>query len=405
MTAANASAAPVNTGRIIGILGLLAAFAPLATDMYLPAFHRLAAHFGVPGGAIEVTLSVFFLGLAVGQAIYGPLIDRWGRRVPLLAGIGLYIVATLLCLFTSDIQVFTALRFLQAAGGAAGMIIGRAIVSDLFDAREGARAMSLLMAVMALGPILSPILGGFIITHADWRAIFVVMLAFGVLCATLVWFYIPETLAPARRQRQRPADVLRTWAELLTHARFVVPVLVGGFAQACMFAFITGSPFVLMTLHGVSAQAYGWLFALIACALIVFSQVNRWALRRAEPGAVMSVALVLNLVAGLGALAAVLSSSLVALLATLWLAVGSLGLIGANAAAVAMAASRKSPGSGSSLVGVSQFSFAFLVSGLVAALQNGTAWPMTGAIAVCGALANLLWFAAPASVRRAAARA
>lgn len=394
---------PANMPRIIGILGLLAAFAPLATDMYLPGFHKMAEYFGVAEGGIEVTLSVFFLGLAVGQALYGPLIDRWGRRAPLLAGIALYIAATLACLVTSDIHVFTALRFLQAVGGAAGMIVGRAIIADLLNPREGARALSLLLVVMALGPILSPILGGFIITEAGWKTIFIVMLGFGLLCAVLVWLHIPETLPPQRRQRHSPAHVLRMWGALLGDGRFVVPALVGGFAQACMFAFITGSPFVFMTLHSVSAQAYGWLFALIACALVVFSQVNRWALRRAEPGAVMGAALVLNLAAGLGTLAAAASGSLAALLVTLWLAIGSLGLIGANAAAIAMAASRQSFGSGSSLFGVAQFGFAFLVSGIVAALQNGTAWPMTGAIAACGALASLLWFAAPARIRKIAA--
>ncbi|MFT4266202.1 MAG: multidrug effflux MFS transporter [Xenophilus sp.] len=393
-------APPVHTTRLIAILGLLAAFAPLATDMYLPAFHQMALHFGVPEGGIEVTLSMFFLGLAAGQAIYGPLIDRWGRRGPLLAGIGLYTAATALCLSAADIGIFTGLRFLQAAGGAAGMIVGRAIVSDLFDAREGARALSTLMAVMTLGPILSPILGGFIIAHAGWRTIFLAMLAFGLLCITLVWRYVPETLPPARRQAQGPGGVLRVWLALLATPDFVLPALVGGLAQACMFAFITGSPFVFMTLHGVSAQGYGWLFALIASALVVFSQLNRGLLRRFQPGMVMGPALVLNCMAGLGTLAAAAADSLPGLLVALWLAIGALGLIGANAAATAMAASRSHPGSGSSLVGVLQFGFAFLVSGLVAALQNGTAWPMTGAIAACGALASLLWFMGPRLVRR-----
>lgn len=386
---------PIGTtppGVIIAILGMLAAFAPLATDMYLPAFHLMAEHFGVPEGGIEATLSVFFLGLAVGQGIYGPLIDRWGRRGPLLVGIGIFIVATALCLMTSDMRTFTALRFLQAAGGAAGMIIGRAIISDLFDATESARALSLLMAVMTLAPILAPILGGIIIVHVGWQAVFVVMLAFGVLCALLVWFFIPETLAPARRRAQSPRDILRTWFALVTDRRFIVPAVVGGLAQACMFAFITGSPFVFMRIHGASAQTYGWLFALIACALIVFAQINRIALRRRRPEFLLGLGLVLNVAAGVATVISVSTGSLLALLVPLWLAIGALGLIGGNAAAIGMAASREYPGSGSSLIGVLQFSWAFLISSLLAAARAETAYPMTVAIAGCGSLAALLWF-------------
>ena len=380
-------------GRIIAILGMLAAFAPFATDMYLPGFHLMAEHFGVAEGGIEVTLSVFFLGMAIGQAIYGPLIDRFGRRIPLLVGIGIFVATTVLCLMTSDISVFTGLRFLQAVGGCAGMIVGRAIVSDLFDAGESARALSLLMAVMTLAPILAPILGGFIIAHVGWKAVFLFMLAYGLLCAALVWFFVPETLSPENRRIENLSGIFLTWLSLIADRAFIVPALVGGLAQACMFAFITGSPFVFINLHGASAQTYGWLFALIACALIVSTQINRAALRRKSPAYLLGAALILNVVAGIGAVLAVATGSLIVLLVPLWFAIGGLGFIGANAAAIAMRASGRHSGSGSSLIGVLQFGCAFIVSSLVAATQNGTAYPMTMAIAGCGISATLLWFA------------
>lgn len=387
-----AQVSPATARRIIPVLGMLSAFAPLATDMYLPAFHPMEAYFQVPPGGLESTLSVFFLGLAVGQAVYGPLIDRLGRRGPLLFGIGLYIAATVACLLTTEIGLFTALRFFQAMGGCAGMIIGRAIIRDLFDAREAARALSLMMVVMTLGPILSPIIGGFIVAHTDWRAVFYVMLGFGALCAVLVWLLVPETLPFEARQSEGIGGILRGWGELLSDRRFVVPALVGGLGQASLFAFITGSPFVFMTLNGVGAQAYGWLFALIAGALIVSANINRWALHRHGPDVLLGLALILNLVAGIGTVVAAFVGGLVVLLVPLWFAIGALGFVGANAAAVAMAASGRRSGSGSSLVGVIQFSFAFLVSSLVAATQNGTAYPMTLAIVSCGTLATLLWF-------------
>ncbi|MGH2340682.1 multidrug effflux MFS transporter [Segnochrobactraceae bacterium EtOH-i3] len=384
-------AAPVAPHRIIPVLGMLAAFAPMATDMYLPAFHQMEAWFHVPVGGVEGTLSIFFLGLAAGQAIYGPLIDRVGRRGPLLAGIALYVLATIACLLTDDIGLFTTFRFLQAMGGCAGMIIGRAIIRDLFDARESARALSLLMAVMTLAPILAPILGGFLVSHGPWQLVFYAMLAFGLICAGLVWLFIPETLAPEHRQRHGLGGILKVWAGLVSDRRFIVPALVGGLAQACMFAFITGSPFVFMGLHGASAQAYGGLFALIAAALIVGANLNARLLRHHAPERLLGLALGLNVVAGLATVLAAGSGSLVGLLVPLWFAIGALGFTTANAAAVALAATGRHPGSGSSLIGMAQFGIAFAVSSLVAASQNGTAYPMTVAIAGCGALAFLLW--------------
>jgi DHA1 family bicyclomycin/chloramphenicol resistance-like MFS transporter len=377
---------------IIAILGMLAAFAPLATDMYLPAFAPMATYFNVSEGGIEVTLSVFFLGMSIGQLAYGPLIDRYGRRAPLLIGIGLYIAATLLCLLTADIGTFIALRFVQAVGGCAGMIIGRAIVSDLFDEKESAQALSLLMVVMTLAPILAPILGGIVVTYANWQTLFIIMLAFGLACAGLVWFFIPETLPLESRRSESGMALLQTWWSLVSSRSFIVPAMVGGLAQACMFAFITGSPFVFVNLYGASAQTYGWLFALIAGALIIAAQINRMVLERKSTEVVLGAALVLNAIAAIGTVAAVPTGSLAALLVALWFAIGALGFIGANATAVAMTASGRDAGTGSSLIGALQFGCAFLVSSLVAATQNGTAYPMTLAIAGCAILATSLWF-------------
>lgn len=397
MTDAGAATPTLPMGRLLTILGLLATFGSLATDMYLPGFHLMAQYFQVPEGAIEVTLSVFFFGLTIGQAIYGPLIDRFGRRVPLLVGIALYIVTTILCLVTANIGLFIVLRFLQAVGGSAGQIVGRAIVNDLFDARESAQALSLLTIITMLAPIVAPILGGFLITFAGWKSVFVVMLLFGLLSAALVWLFVPETLPPQRRQAESLLGICSTWRSLITDSRFIVPALTGGLAQAGMFAFITGSPFVFINLHGVSAQTYSWLFALVGCALVIFSQINRVALRCRSPEFLLGAALILNALTGIGTALAVPTGSLVALLVLLWFAIGALGFIAANSAAIAMAASGRHSGSGSSLVGVLQFGCAFIASSLVAAGQNGTAYPMTVVIAGCGVMATLLWL----GVRRA----
>ena len=385
----NAPAIPLT--RLVVILGMLAAFAPLATDMYLPAFVQMSASFNAADGAIETTLSVFFLGLALGQAVYGPLIDRYGRRWPMLAGIGVYLAATLLCLLTPRLDVFVGLRLLQAMGGCAGMIIGRAIINDLFDQREGARVLSLMMMVLTLAPIVAPLLGGLILTLAGWRMIFAFMLAFGGLCAALVWFGLPETLPREKRHPISARGIVGGYAGLLAQRAFVVPALVGGLAQACMFAYITGSPFVFISLHGISEQHYGWLFGLNAIGLIVSAHGNRVGLRRHSPAVMLTVALIANVVCGLALVALANSAHLAVLLVPLWFAIATLGFIGANSAAIAMAASGERAGSGSGLIGVLQFGCASLVSSLVAATQNGTAYPMTVAIAACGCAATALW--------------
>ena len=385
--------------RLIIILGILSAFAPFTTDTYLPGFHAMAKDFGVGIGLIELTLSLFFLGLAVGQLFYGPVIDAIGRRRPLFVGVILYILATTVCLFTHNIHLLIAMRFLQALGGCSGMLIGRAILNDLFDALENARAQSLLMVVMMLGPILAPILGGFLIAHFGWRSVFVFMLAFGVVCALLVALFIPETLAAEDRQPLHLTGILRTWTTLLRKPQFTIPTLVGACAQACMFAFITGSSFVFINLHGVSTQQYGLLFALIALALIVGAQLNRVALRIWSPAKLLSFAQILNLAAGALLVAAVPTSSLIALLVPLWLCVLSLGFSGADSVALAMSGCRENSGSGSSLIGLLQFAGAFAVSSLIASAQNGTALPMTISIAACASVAVLLWFLTPSRFR------
>lgn len=379
------------SSNIILILALVSAFAPLATDMYLPGFEQMAEHFEVSSGRIEATLSVFFLGLTLGQVLYGPLVDRYGRRGPLLAGIGLYVLATMGCLLTRDATVFIGMRFLQAIGGCAGMIVARAMVNDLYKGAESARVLSLLMIMMALAPIVAPLLGAWILLVANWKGIFIFMLAFGLLCAVLVVSYIPETLQTEDRKMIRISTTLRTYAALFRQRAFILPALAGGLAQTCLFSFITGSPFVMMGLFGLNEQQYSWIFAIIAAGLIVGAQINRMCLRRWSVKRLLGLGLCVNLVAGLVMAAMVVSGSLVLFLVPLWFVIASLGLISGNAAAMAMEASGKFVGSGSALVGILQFGFAFLVSSLVAAAQNGTAYPMSTAIIIAGFLANAVW--------------
>jgi DHA1 family bicyclomycin/chloramphenicol resistance-like MFS transporter len=246
--------------------------------------------------------------------------------------------------------------------------------------------------LMTLAPIVAPLLGGWILLLAGWQAIFVFMLLFALLCAALVWRYMPETLPLDQRRPLSLGSILRAYALLCRRPAFFVPTLVGGLAQASMFAFITGSPFLFMSLFGVDEQQYGWLFGLNALGIIVGAQANRIALGRCSVRKMLGIGLLIHLLAGLILVSTVHCQNLPLLMLPLWLAIASLGIIGANAAAIAMAASSPHQGTGSALIGMSQFGCAFLLSALVTAWQNGTAYPMALAIAAMGILANLLWF-------------
>jgi MFS transporter, DHA1 family, multidrug resistance protein len=394
-----------STRRIIYLLGMLTAFAPFATDMYLSSFPAIAAGLGTRVELVQYSLSTFIAGLAFGQLGYGPLIDRFGRRGPLLGGIALYMLSSLALLFCRDIGLFIALRLLQALGGCAGMIISRAVIRDLFDQKQAAEALSTMMVVQGVGPIAAPILGGYILILAGWRSIFVFLTLFGLAC--LIWAArdIAETLPAAARQRQSAGAILATFGRLLSLPRFIVPVLSSSCASACMFAFISGSPFVFIDLHHISPQHYSWLFGLNALGMTVASQINRHLLARHTPAVLYRAALCINIAAGAALFAASGSSSIWLLVVPLFVCLATVPAIGANATAIAMTHCGDFAGSASALVGVLQFAIAGLVSALIALLHNGTALPMTGVILACGLTAALIALVGRAAWRAQAASA
>lgn len=371
------------------VLGALIAFAPMSIDMYLPSLPTIAAEFGAEPSAAQFTLAGFFIGLALGQAIHGPLADRYGRKPPLYAGLILYVAASVGCALAPDIATLTALRFAQAVGGCAGVVIARAVVRDRFDAHTSARVYSLLMLVMGLAPILAPFIGGWVLALAGWRAIFAVLALFGLGCLIAAWRYLPETRPADTDASGGLAAALRAYGELWRDRGFVGYTLSGGFAQAGMFAYITGSPHVFIELYGVPAQAYGWLFGLNALGLIASSQLNRRLLSRHGAGAILRRANRATLILGFALLAVAASGwgGLPALLVPLFGYIASLGFTAPNALACALAGQGARAGSASALIGTLQFAVATGSSALVGLLGGGSALPMAAVIAGCGLLA------------------
>jgi DHA1 family bicyclomycin/chloramphenicol resistance-like MFS transporter len=381
-----------SVARLAILLGTLTSFGPLSIDFYLPGLPAIAREFQTETAVAQQTLAVFFVGLALGQAFYGPLSDRFGRRQPLFFGCILYALASLGCAFAPSIQSLVALRFAQALGGCAGIVIARSIVRDLFDERESARMYSFLILVLGLAPITAPLIGGQILALSGWRAIFYVLCGFGLVCLGLVFFALSETLPVERRTRASFGTVLRIYGSLLVDGRFMGYALAGGLASGALFAYIAGSPFVFIELNGVPPERFGLLFGTNAFGLILASQFNRRLLVRYYSGQILTAALAVIAISGL--LLAVITVTGIGgfpgMLVLLFCCIASMGLVLPNATAMAMAPFGKQAGSASALLGALQFAIGAAAGALVGALDNGTALPMVGIIACCGVAAYLV---------------
>lgn len=372
------------------ILGTLTALGPLTIDMYLPAFPAIGADFKALPSTVELSLSVFLLGLALGQLFYGSIADRFGRKRPLYGGLVVYILTSIACVFVDSIEHLIILRFIQAVGMSAGMVISRTMVRDLFDHTDSARVFSLLMLVMGLAPILAPLAGGHIMIWFGWHAIFWVLSVAGSLCLCAVIFLLPET-----RHANRDVKLSRTfhvYRDILCDPSFLGFSLTGGLAMAGLFVYITGSPFVYMHYFNVTPQAYSWIFGLNAMGLIIVSQINARLVRYHAPDKILGNALIALAVAGLWLmLCGVFHLGLIPLTMGLFCFLALLGAIAPNAMATALLHQGGRAGSASALAGTLQFAFAALASTLLSFLHAQNPLPMTAIVGSCGILAMLIY--------------
>ena len=372
--------------RLALILGALAGIGPFSIDMYLPALPDIGVSLAAPAGQVQGTLAIYFLGLAFGQVLYGPLSDRHGRRRPLFVGLGLYTVAAVACALAPDIQVLTAARLFQALGGCAGMVIARAVVRDVTDERGAVRLMAQLMLVMGVAPIVAPVIGGALLPVFGWRGIFWLLAGYGATMLAVIALLLPETLEPARRRREGVIAVIRVWGGLVTDRRFMGYALTGGFIIGGMFAYISGSPFVFMELHGVPSSQYGFYFGANALGIMVAGQVVGRLAQRIPPARLLPVVIWVPFVAGLALLAVTATGvgGFPGLLVTLFGYIAMIGAVMPLTVALAMGPHGSVAGSASALMGTLQFGIGASVGALLGVLQDGTAVPMAAVIAGCG---------------------
>jgi DHA1 family bicyclomycin/chloramphenicol resistance-like MFS transporter len=368
------------------LLGVLTAIGPLSIDMYLPSFPLIEHSLGGHPGSVELTLASFFIGLTLGQLSYGPLSDRFGRKKPLYVGLVIYTIASIGAALADSIPMLTLWRFLQGMGGCAGIIIPSAIVRDRSTARESARAFSLLMLVMGLAPILAPLIGGGLLTLGGWRSIFCVLALFGAGCLIAIHLGLAESHDTRHEPPLKLRTVLGNYLHLMRNKAFLGYALGGGLAMSGMFAYIAGSPFVLIELYDIPPQNYGWFFGANAFGLIASSQINARLLKKLPATTLLRRALWVPAVAGI-TLAGLAFSGLISLpwfVFGFFCFVSSLGCIIPNAMASALATHGQQAGTAAALASALQFFFATLAGALVGLLHDGTGRPLAAIMALCG---------------------
>jgi DHA1 family bicyclomycin/chloramphenicol resistance-like MFS transporter len=352
---------------------------PFTTDMYLPAFSAIAEGLDALVPEVGYSLSSYFAGICIGQLIHGPLIDRFGRRNPLLIFLALFVIMSLACSLATSIEGLIIFRFFQAFAGSCGMVVNRAVVRDLFPPGETAKVFSKLILVMGVAPIIAPTVGGFVVEDWGWRAIFWVLAAIGAIVLTAVYRALPESKSPDRAVSLRLFSVMRNYGKTLTNPLFIPFVIAGAMNTGGLFAYISGSSYVYIDLYGLDVKTFGWIFGGNAACFILGSQINRIFLKYSQSHKVILPMVALQLLSAV-TLAVLIyqgSISLPILVGLIGFYTLCLGMIGPNALALALSSFTENVGVASAALGSVQMGMGALASALVSMLANGTALPMT----------------------------
>jgi MFS transporter, DHA1 family, multidrug resistance protein len=360
------------------IIASLTAIGPLTIDMFLPSVPAIGSEFGADPEFSQASVAVFFIGLALGQFIYGPVSDRIGRRIPILFGISVYLIMSFLIAASESTEVFLWARFVQGLGACAGMVVARATVRDCFDHQEMAKIFSLLALVAGLAPVLAPLAGGVVLEFFGWRAIFYFLTGFGAFVVVVVALGLPETRSRETALNARNEHPLRTYLFLLKNKKLVGYLLAGAFNGAAMFTYISSSPSLLIGTYGISPIHFGWVFGVNSIGLIAGSQLNRVFLGRYSSDSILWVAALMTALFSLCLLLGALTGfmGLWGVLVPLFFTISSTSVIMANAMAGALSLESVRAGSVSALVGGSAFGVGAIASMVTGLLHDGTAVPM-----------------------------
>ncbi|WP_026236070.1 multidrug effflux MFS transporter [Echinicola pacifica] len=388
---------------VVLILGALSTISPFSIDMYLPGFPAIARNLDTTIANVQLSLTSYLVGIAVGQLFYGPLLDRYGRKKPLYVGLVIYIIASLGCAMSTSVENLILMRFLQAIGGCAGMVAAQAMVRDIFPVTKTAQAMAMLMLVIAISPMIAPTVGGYVTAHYDWHMVFTILASITALILIASFFYLPDGAQPDTEVSLRPIQVVKKYIEVSKNRQFLVYMLIGAIAGATPFAYISGSADVFMNIYGVSEQQYGWIFALLASSMIGSTQLNHILLKKYTNQQIIKVALTYQTIVGFFLILGVWNDwfNVYTLVMAMFVFLSGHGLCNPNAAALTLAPFSRNAGSAAALMGSSRMAMGGVVSAAVSIFHNGTANPMVIMMTFC-ALGGLLTLVIDTSKRKAA---
>ncbi|HEF3294869.1 TPA: multidrug effflux MFS transporter [Campylobacter jejuni] len=379
--------------KLIIILALMSSIAPLSTDMYLPALSHVEQSFQTNSFLTQLSIASFFIAFALGQLIYGPLSDIFGRKIPALVGIFFFIVSSLFCVIIDDIYAFIALRFFEALGGCAGVVIARAIVNDLFEIKEAAGIFALMMVFSSLAPMLSPTFGGILLEYFSWHSIFATLFALGILLFLMILFGLKESAPHLKNKKFSHHEAMKSYKFVLSDKRFLVYILCASFALAAMFAYITGSSFVFTQFFGLSEQKFALLFGVNALGFVICANINARLVLKYESEKILAKALMIMFISTVILLVnAFFHPNFLLFELSIFTSIVMLGFIAPNTTTLAMARFKEHSGTASAVLGTVQFGFAGFISFVVGAIDANTPIILAFVMCACVLVANGVYF-------------
>ena len=364
--------------KLILILGSLTALGPFSIDMYLPGFSGIAKDLNTTVANVSMTLSSYFIGISAGQLLYGPLLDRFGRKKPLFIGLLIYILASLGCVFVTDIDTFIGLRFIQAVGSCAATVASVSMVRDLFPVKDIPKVFSLLMLVVGLSPMLAPTIGGYVTAYYGWHTVFLILMCMGIVILVASQFFLPNTYKPDTSISLKPRPIITSFISILKEPQFYTYAFAGAIAFSGLFTYVAASPIVFMDVYKVDGKTYGWIFAFMSLSFISASQVNSLLLRKFKSeqmifGALISQSfiVILFLILSINDVLGLYGT-----IVMLFLFLACLGISNPNTAGLTLAPFSRNAGSASALMGAIQLGLGAFVSFAVGVFVSSSVVPM-----------------------------
>lgn len=363
---------------LILLLGSLTALGPFSIDMYLPGFPAIAKDLNTTVLKVSLSLSSFFIGISAGQLLYGPLLDRFGRKKPLYIGLSAYILASAGCVFASSLDALIVLRFMQAIGSCAAAVASIAMVRDLFPVHENAKVFALLMLVVGVSPMVAPTIGGYVTVALGWHAVFIILMVLGLLNLIASWLWLPDSYQPDTSLSLKPVPIIKNFLSVVKEPKFYTYAFTGALAFSGLFAYISGSPLIFIDIFKVSEEGYGWIFALLSIGLIGSSQVNTLMLRRYKSEQLIFAALICQLfIVSLFLIGSINHwFGLIETVVLLFIFLCCLGFTNPNTSALSLAPFSRNAGSASALMGAVQMGLGALASFGVSMFEVKSAVPM-----------------------------